>query len=108
MRSKLLRAGEGEEGRRRKAGSEVKEMSSGCLYIDILTIVEGVVRVTKSGFIVFSGRHRDKRFDHMCVKGFKNEDFVYLSLPLADVRKVYKKRFNATNNAVFIKMKDGK
>ena len=70
--------------------------------------MEGVAWVSKEGFIVFSARHKDKSFDHMCVKGFKNERFVYLSIPIKDIRKVYLKRFNATNNAVFIKMKDGK
>lgn len=44
----------------------------------------------------------------MCVKAFKNEYFVYLSVAVGDIRKIYKKRFNATNNALYIKMKDGR
>lgn len=31
-----------------------------------------------------------------------------MNLALEDIRKIYKKRFNATNNALFIKVKDGK
>ena len=77
------------------------------MFIDILTIVVGTIRVTKDGFLVFSGKHDSKRFDHMCVKAFKNEYFVYLSFPLSDIRMIYKKRFNATNNALFLKIKDG-
>ena len=44
----------------------------------------------------------------MCVKAFKNEEFIYFSIPLSDIKMIYKKRFNATNNALFIKIKDGK
>lgn len=44
----------------------------------------------------------------MCIKAFKNEVFYYFNIPLGDIRKIYKKRFNATNNAIYIKTKDGK
>lgn len=67
-----------------------------------------MVRVTKDGFLVFNAKHDTKRFDHMCVKAFQNEYYLYFSIPLQDIRKIYKKRFNATNNAVYIKIKDGK
>ena len=77
------------------------------MFIDILTIVVGTIRVTKDGFLVFSGKHDTKRYDHMCVKAFKNEYLVNVSFPLSDIRMVYKKRFNATNNALFLKIKDG-
>ena len=70
------------------------------MYIDILTIVEGIVRITHDGYVVFTSRHRSKKFDHMCVKGYKNEQFFYLSIPFKDIHKIYKKRFNATNNAL--------
>lgn len=66
------------------------------------------MRITKEGVLIFSAQHKNKRFDHMCIKGFKNEYFMYVSFSLNDVRKVYKKRFNATNNALYIKLKDGK
>ena len=68
----------------------------------------GVVRITKDGFLVFNSKHDSKRFNHMCVKAFKNEEFIYFSIPLSDIKMIYKKRFNATNNALFIKIKDGK
>jgi hypothetical protein len=44
----------------------------------------------------------------MCIKAFKNETFYYLNVPFCDVRKVYRKRFNASPNAVYIKTKDGR
>lgn len=44
----------------------------------------------------------------MCIKAFKNEMFYYLNIPFGDIRKVYKKRFNSSNNALYIKTKDGK
>lgn len=44
----------------------------------------------------------------MCVKAFKNEYFVYFSVALSDVHKIYRKRFNATPNALFVKLKDGR
>jgi hypothetical protein len=68
----------------------------------------GVVRITKDGFLVFSGKHDTKRYDHMCVKAFKNEYFVYFSVALLDVHKIYRKKFNATPNALFVKLKDGR
>lgn len=34
--------------------------------------------------------------------------FYYLNIPFGDIRKVYKKRFNSSNNALYIKTKDGK
>lgn len=43
----------------------------------------------------------------MCVRGHQNEEFMYLAIRLSDIRKVYKKRFNASNTALEIKTKDG-
>lgn len=70
--------------------------------------MEGFISIDKEGYIIFSSAHRDKSFDHMCIKAFKNESFYYLNIPFSDVRKVYKKRFNSTHNAVYIKTKDGR
>jgi hypothetical protein len=64
--------------------------------------------VDRSGFIIFASAHRSRSFDHMCIKAFKNETFYYLNVPFCDVRKVYRKRFNASPNAVYIKTKDGR
>lgn len=44
----------------------------------------------------------------MCVKAFKNEYYLYFSVALSDILKIYKKRFNATPNALFVKLKDGR
>lgn len=44
----------------------------------------------------------------MCIKAFKNETFYYFMFALVDIRKIYKKRFNASNNAIYIKTKDGR
>lgn len=68
----------------------------------------GLVRITKDGYLIFSGRHDSKRYDHMCVKAFHNEEYRYFSVALVDILKVYKKRFNATQNALFIKIRDGR
>jgi hypothetical protein len=68
----------------------------------------GTVRVTKDGFIVFTGNHTEKTYDHMCVKAFKNESFFYVKVHVSDIRKGYKKRFNAANNAVYLKVNDGR
>jgi len=76
--------------------------------MDVLSIVEGIIRITKDGYIIFVSKHKDKTFDHMCIKAFKNEVFLYISLSFTDVRKIYKKRFNASQNGVYIKTKDGR
>lgn len=44
----------------------------------------------------------------MCAKAFKNETFYYYSIPFTDIKEIYKKRFNASNNAAYIKTQDGK
>lgn len=58
--------------------------------------------------MVFASAHGGRGFDHMCIRAFKNEVFYYQSMAFADIRKVYRKRFNATNNAVYVKTKDGR
>lgn len=53
--------------------SEIKEFTTECAYIDILTVIQGVVRINKEGYIVFTSKHKTTRFDRMCVRGFQNE-----------------------------------
>jgi hypothetical protein len=92
----------------KKDPSPAKAFASECLFVDILTVVSGQIAIDPAGFIIFSSAHRGREFDHMCIKAFKNESFYYLNVPFGDVRKVYRKRFNATSNAVYIKTKDGR
>ena len=93
------------ENSRKKA--EVKEWTGEVVWVDILTVVEGDIRILQEGSVVFSSRHRDKRFDHMCVKAFKNEEYYYVRIPFQDITEVYRKRFNATNHAVYFKTSQG-
>jgi hypothetical protein len=76
--------------------------------MDVLSIIEGVIRTTKDGYIIFVSKHKGKLFDHMCTKAFKNEVFLYIIVRFTDIRKIYKKRFNASQNGVYIKTKDGR
>jgi len=78
-----------------------------CVFIDILTVVQGLLRVTREGYIVFASRHKTMRFDRMCIRGHQNESFLYVAVSLGDIRKIRRKRFNATSNAIEIKTKDG-
>jgi hypothetical protein len=44
----------------------------------------------------------------MCIKANKNETFYYISIPIWEIRTAFKKRFNATHNAVYVKTKAGR
>jgi hypothetical protein len=53
--------------------------------IDLLTIVIGIVRITKDGFINFTSKHNRKVYDHMCIKAFNNEEFYYYCVHVSDI-----------------------
>ena len=108
IRSKLFKPREIlESSRKRNAAAEVKEWSVPVLFIDILTVVVGYLSIKKEGTVLFTSAHNSRRFDHMCVKAFKNEQFYYLCMPFSDISLIYRKRFNASTEAVYIKTKEG-
>ncbi len=43
----------------------------------------------------------------MCVKAYKNEDFIYICIDLGDVRFIKRRRFNQSMNGMEIRLKSG-
>jgi hypothetical protein len=60
-----------------------------------------------SAFIYFSQKHSSKILDHMCVKAYKNEEFIYICIDLGDVRVIKRRRFNQSMNGMEIRLKSG-
>ena len=110
IKSQLLGSKDGRTDSPKKSGvrSGWKEFSAECLFLDILTVVQGTARVTRDGFIVFSSCHKTTRFNRMCIRSYQHEQFFHLSVPLSDLRKVRRKRFNASSSALELKLKDGR
>lgn len=38
--------------------------------------------------------------DHMCVKAYKNEQYIYICIDLGDVRVIKRRRFNQSMNGM--------
>ena len=75
-------------------------------YLNLLTLVIGQIRLTSSS-IQFTMKHDSKVFDHMCVKAFKNEEFVSIMVDYSDIKIVKRRRFNQTMNGLEIRLKSG-
>lgn len=76
----------------------------------MLTLIIGTITIEvkgKSSYITFSQRHFEKFLDHICIKSFKNEEFYYICIDLADVRVIKKRRFNQSMNGLEIRLKSG-
>lgn len=43
----------------------------------------------------------------MCVKGYRNEEFIYICIDLDEVRVVKRRRFNQSMNGMEIRLKSG-
>lgn len=68
-----------------------------------MTLVIGNLSVYvrgKSIYISFSQKHESKMLDHMCVKGYKNEEFILICIDLDDVRVIKRRRFNQSMNGM--------
>lgn len=43
----------------------------------------------------------------MCVKGHRNEEFIYIGIDLSDARVIKRRRFNQSMNGMEIRLKSG-
>ena len=80
--------------------------STDACYINLLTLVVGTIKINTSS-IEFYGKHDTKAFDHMCVKAFRNEEFIYHCFAFADIKVVKRRRFNQSMNGLEIRLKSG-